>query len=44
MNDGIIYGKNVRAIFEEALNDAYQFFESWNENFETVEDFQNNVP
>ena len=30
-NDGLIYAKNIRPIFQESLGEAISFFESWNE-------------
>ena len=43
-NDGIIYAKNVRHIFEDSLNDACEFFETWEEKFDTAEIFHQNMP
>jgi len=30
-NDGILYTKNVKPIFQESLGEAVSFFDSWNE-------------
>ena len=30
-NDGIIYTKHIKPIFQETLSEAVSFFESWND-------------
>ena len=39
-NDGIVYARNIKPIFQESLGEAVSFFDSWNEQYDTMDKFQ----
>ena len=43
-NDGLIYATKVKPIFTEAIGNSISFFESWGENYKTINDFKEGLP
>ena len=44
VNDGLIYLKHIKPIFTESMSKVITFFETYDENNATAEQFRSNVP
>ena len=42
-NDGLVYVNNVKPIFTETIGNSISFFDTWFDQYNTIEDFHSNI-